>query len=101
MKLPSQGRRTRNERSLEDESWVDREVAGCKFQDERLGERFRKLLKQIEAPSVKPYPLHARIGLTQRLHIDFSPMIASTRRPFYQATFRRRMIVSPLPMVTC
>jgi hypothetical protein len=26
---------------------VDREVAGCKFQDERLGERFRKLLKQI------------------------------------------------------
>jgi hypothetical protein len=47
MKLPSQGRRTRNERSVEDESWVDREVAGCKFQDERLGERFRKLLKQI------------------------------------------------------
>jgi hypothetical protein len=29
------------------ETWVDREVAGCKFRDERLGKRFRKLLEQI------------------------------------------------------
>jgi len=41
------GRRTSNDRAPEDESWVDREVAGCKFEDLRLGERFRKLLKQI------------------------------------------------------
>jgi hypothetical protein len=100
MKLPSRGRRTRNERSLEGESWVDREIAGCKFEDEKLSERFRKLLKQIGSASVKPSPLHARIGLTQRPHIDFFPIVAPAR-PFYQATFRRRMIVSPLPMATC
>ena len=49
MKLPSlrSGRRTRSGQTPEDESWVDREVAGCKFRDVRLGERFRKLLKQI------------------------------------------------------
>jgi Transposase DNA-binding len=41
------GRRTSNDRVSEDETWVDREVAECKFQDVRLGERFRKLLKQI------------------------------------------------------
>jgi Transposase DNA-binding len=40
-------RRTRNDSAPEDESWVDREVAGCKFKDARLGERFGKLLKQI------------------------------------------------------
>ena len=49
MMMPSllSSRRTSNDRSSEDESWVDREVAGCKFKDLRLGERFRKLLKQI------------------------------------------------------
>jgi len=49
MKMPSlrSGRRTSNDHSPEDESWADREVAGCKFKDLRLGERFRKLLKQI------------------------------------------------------
>jgi Transposase DNA-binding len=49
MKLPSllSSRRTRNHRAPEEESWVDHEVGGCKFQDARLSERFRKLLKQI------------------------------------------------------
>src|SRR5215469_2388601 len=49
MRLPSllSGRRTRDECSPDYESWVDSEVAGCQFQDVRLGERFRKLLKQI------------------------------------------------------
>ena len=41
------GRRTSNDSASEDETWVDREVAGCQFRDVRLGERFRKLLKQI------------------------------------------------------
>jgi hypothetical protein len=43
--LPS--RRTSNVNASGDETWVDREVAACKFQDVRLGGRFRKLLKQI------------------------------------------------------
>ena len=39
MRLPSllSGQRTRDERSPEDESWVDREVAGCQFRDEAGG----------------------------------------------------------------
>jgi len=41
------GRRTSNDSTSEDETWVDREIAGCNFKDVRLGERFRKLLKQI------------------------------------------------------
>jgi len=41
------GRRTSNDSAPEEETWVDREVAGCQFRDVRLGERFRKLLKQI------------------------------------------------------
>jgi hypothetical protein len=40
-------RRINNDSASEDETWVDREVAGCKFRDVRLGERFGKLLKQI------------------------------------------------------
>jgi Transposase DNA-binding/Transposase Tn5 dimerisation domain len=27
--------------------WIDQEIAGCKFEDERLGRRFRNLLEQI------------------------------------------------------
>ena len=33
--------------SVEAETWVDREVAGCEFSDERLAKRFRKLLGLI------------------------------------------------------
>jgi Transposase DNA-binding len=49
MKVPRllSDRRTSNDSAPEEESWVDREVAGCEFKDVRLGERFRKLLKQI------------------------------------------------------
>jgi hypothetical protein len=33
--------------TVEAETWVDREVAGCGFRDERLAKRFRKLLGRI------------------------------------------------------
>src|SRR5580700_2301995 len=33
--------------TVEAETWVDREVAGCEFSDERLAKRFRKLLGRI------------------------------------------------------
>jgi Transposase DNA-binding len=58
MKLsPSlQGRRTSNDGASQDETWVDREAAGCKFQNVRLGERFRKLLKQIGSATGQAIP---------------------------------------------
>ena len=31
-----------------DEKWLDRELAGSSFADERLGQRFRKLVDQLE-----------------------------------------------------
>jgi hypothetical protein len=34
-------------KTQEKEGWIDRELAGCQFKDERLGKRFRKLLEQL------------------------------------------------------
>jgi Transposase DNA-binding len=39
------------------ETWVDREVAGCEFRDERLAKRFRKLLGRIGSALGRSIPL--------------------------------------------
>ncbi|GLR92177.1 hypothetical protein GCM10007857_88970 [Bradyrhizobium iriomotense] len=39
------------------ETWVDREVAGCEFNDERLGRRFCKLLGQVGSDMGQSIPL--------------------------------------------
>jgi hypothetical protein len=39
------------------ENWVDQESSGCKFSDERLGKRFRKLLEQIRSAMGQSIPL--------------------------------------------
>src|SRR5712692_8570615 len=39
------------------ETWVDREIAGCEFRDERLGRRFRKLLGRIGSAVGQSIPL--------------------------------------------
>jgi Transposase DNA-binding len=36
-----------DEVAADDETWLDREVTECKFQDERLGKRFRILLERL------------------------------------------------------
>ena len=38
-------------------SWVDQELAGSTFKDERLGRRLRKLLKQMAGAVGAPIPL--------------------------------------------
>lgn len=38
------------------ESWIDREAAECKFKDERLAQRFRKLLEQISGAMGRSIP---------------------------------------------
>jgi hypothetical protein len=43
--------------ALEAESWADREAGGCKFRDERLGTRFRRLLEQIGSAVGQSIPL--------------------------------------------
>lgn len=44
----------------EPENWVDREIAGCKFKDARLGERFQKLLRQIASAVGQTIPFACR-----------------------------------------
>src|SRR3954449_10746110 len=41
-------------------SWVEQELAGSKFKDERLGRRLRKLLVQLAAGVGAPAPLPCR-----------------------------------------
>ena len=43
--------------SLGGECWIDREIGGCEFRDARLGDRFRKLLKQIGSAMGQSIPL--------------------------------------------
>jgi hypothetical protein len=40
-------RRQRAKVDLEPKPWLDQELAGCRFKDERLGKRFRTLLEQL------------------------------------------------------
>lgn len=35
------------EQTVPTQTWMDRELAGCKFKDVRLGKRFRKLFEQL------------------------------------------------------
>src|SRR5262245_50040569 len=37
--------------------WIDQELAGCQFMDERLGRRFRTLLEQISRSPGESLPL--------------------------------------------
>lgn len=41
-------------------SWIDRELAGSRFSDQRLGKRLRKLLVQLDAGMGEPLPLACR-----------------------------------------
>ena len=43
--------------TVEAETWVDREVAGCEFPDERVAKRFRKLLGRIGSAMGRSIPL--------------------------------------------
>jgi hypothetical protein len=44
-------------KSQEHEGWVDRELAGCQFKDERLGKRFRTLLEQLSDGTGESIPM--------------------------------------------
>jgi hypothetical protein len=39
------------------EEWIDRELAGCEFKDERLGKRFRRLLEQLSDGTGESIPM--------------------------------------------
>ncbi|WP_414711430.1 IS4/Tn5 family transposase DNA-binding protein [Sphingobium xenophagum] len=41
-------------------SWIDRELTGSRFSDQRLGKRLRKLLVQLDAGMGEPLPLACR-----------------------------------------
>ena len=39
------------------EGWIDKELAGCRFKDERLGKRFRTLLGQLAQGTGESIPM--------------------------------------------
>ena len=41
----------------DDQTWTDRELLGCEFQDGRLGPRFRRLLRQLAEGTAESIPL--------------------------------------------
>jgi hypothetical protein len=59
--MPNDNVRKRRRCSVADEkthgAWVDRELAGCEFVDERLGKRFRSLLEQLSSSPGDSIPL--------------------------------------------
>ena len=40
-----------------DPGWIDRELAGCQFKDERLERRFRKLLEHLSGGTGESIPM--------------------------------------------
>jgi Transposase DNA-binding len=57
MGLLARLRAARSDRAGAAETWVDAELTGCKFRDERLGRRLRKLLQQIGSDVGQSIPL--------------------------------------------
>lgn len=59
--MPNHTARTRLKRSAaeaaREDRWVDRELDGCNFKDERLGKRFRSLLEQLASSPGDSIPL--------------------------------------------
>jgi hypothetical protein len=53
--MPNETVREHRRRCVGDENasvdWVDREIDGCEFRDERLGKRFRSLLEHLSSHS--------------------------------------------------
>jgi hypothetical protein len=59
--MPNEIVRERRRQSVADEEladdWVERELAGCQFKDERLGKRFRTLLGQLAEGTGESIPM--------------------------------------------
>ena len=53
--------RGRRRRSVADENylndWIEKEIAGCQFKDERLGKRFHTLLRQLSEGAGESIPM--------------------------------------------
>ena len=45
------------EKNSQTETWMDRELAGCKFRDVRLEKRFRKLIEQLSGALGESIPM--------------------------------------------
>src|SRR6185437_4901135 len=59
--MPNEPVRERRRQDVADseaiEGWIDRELAGCQFKDERLGKRFRALLEQLAEGTGESIPM--------------------------------------------
>jgi hypothetical protein len=94
MKSPSPKRLAslRSKSTSDTETWVDQELAGCEFKNERLCRRFGKLLEQVGSTMGQSIPFVCQDWAMPRRHIAFCPMSESMRRRSFLAIFRRPAI---------
>lgn len=57
MKTNSRAGSSQAEAEQSEESWIERELAGCQFKDERLGQRLSRVLKQLAEGTAESIPL--------------------------------------------
>ena len=72
-------------------TWVDDELADCDFQDARLSQRFRMLLKQNGTDVGQSIPLVCQDWANTKQPIDFSPMAALAKWTSFPAILHRRV----------
>jgi hypothetical protein len=83
----------------EDDAWFARELAGCRFVDERLNKRLRKLVAQIGGAMGQSIPLVCQDWANTKPPIVFSPTTGSARRTFSPVIFSRPVSARLRPMV--
>ncbi|MDD2710307.1 MAG: transposase DNA-binding-containing protein [Verrucomicrobiae bacterium] len=76
-------------------SWIDSELAGCKFADLRLEKRFRALVECLSEGVGKSIPMACQIGPGQRLLIVSLQTSGSAKPIFYPATSKQPPNVWP------
>lgn len=72
------------------DSWLEREIAPCRFDDVRHGKRLRTLLEQLSERIGGSIPLAVRIGRPRRHPIDSFQTAGSARTRFWRGTFSAR-----------
>jgi hypothetical protein len=76
--------------NAEVESWLEREIASCQFDDVRHGKRLRTLLEQLSERIGAAFRSPVRIGRPRRQPIDSFQTAGSARTRFWRGTFSAR-----------
>ena len=73
-----------------EESWMQRELVGCQFKDERLGKRFRRVLKQLSEATAESMPLACQDWTNTKAAYRFFANERVSEADIWLGTFARR-----------